>query len=53
MERVWAVGVMKGSNSVCFGFDEGVAVVKIGGCQGLGARVLPAVVPLYAVVAAR
>eukprot|EP00775_Hariotina_reticulata_P003983 gene3983-4236_t len=30
MERVWAVGVMKGSNSVCFGFDEGVAVVKIG-----------------------
>jgi hypothetical protein len=30
MERIWAIGVMKGSNSVAFGFDEGVAVVKIG-----------------------
>eukprot|EP00879_Flechtneria_rotunda_P019952 GHRR01020972.1.p1 GENE.GHRR01020972.1~~GHRR01020972.1.p1 ORF type:complete len:816 (+),score=351.64 GHRR01020972.1:464-2911(+) len=30
MERVWAIGVLKGSNSVSFGFDEGVAVVKIG-----------------------
>jgi hypothetical protein len=33
MERIWAIGVMKGSNSVAFGFDEGVAVVKIGGCN--------------------
>jgi hypothetical protein len=24
---------MKGSNSVAFGFDEGVAVVKIGECS--------------------
>ncbi|WIA18293.1 hypothetical protein OEZ85_009758 [Tetradesmus obliquus] len=30
MERIWAIGAMKGSNSVAFGFDEGVAVVKIG-----------------------
>jgi coatomer subunit beta' len=30
MERVWSIGVMKGSNSVALGFDEGVAVVKIG-----------------------
>jgi hypothetical protein len=33
MERIWAIGVMKGSNSVAFGFDEGVAVVKIGECN--------------------
>jgi coatomer subunit beta' len=30
MERIWAIGVLKGSNSVAFGFDEGLAVVKIG-----------------------
>lgn len=30
MERVWAIGVMKGGNNVAFGFDEGVAVVKMG-----------------------
>lgn len=30
MERIWAIGVIKGSNSVAFGFDEGVTVVKIG-----------------------
>ena len=29
MERVWSIGVMKGSNSVALGFDEGVAVVKV------------------------
>lgn len=33
MERIWAIGVLKGSNSVAFGFDEGMAVVKIGGWQ--------------------
>lgn len=36
MERVWALGVLKGSNSVAIGFDEGVAVIKIGGCGGGG-----------------
>lgn len=30
MERIWAIGVLKGSNSVAFGFDEGLVVVKIG-----------------------
>lgn len=33
MERIWAIGVLKGSNSVAFGFDEGLAVVKIGAHQ--------------------
>jgi hypothetical protein len=30
MERIWAIGVLKGSNSVALGFDEGLVVVKIG-----------------------
>lgn len=30
MERIWAIAVLKGSNSVAFGFDEGLVVVKIG-----------------------
>ena len=30
MERIWAISVLKGSNSVAFGFDEGMVVVKIG-----------------------
>ncbi|KAI8462483.1 MAG: coatomer WD associated region-domain-containing protein [Monoraphidium minutum] len=30
MERVWALGTVKGSNNVAFGFDEGIALVKIG-----------------------
>eukprot|EP00878_Enallax_costatus_P025093 GHUV01026814.1.p1 GENE.GHUV01026814.1~~GHUV01026814.1.p1 ORF type:complete len:321 (+),score=98.35 GHUV01026814.1:95-1057(+) len=38
MERVWAVGVMKGSNNVAFGFDEGVSVVKIG--KGFGCLIV-------------
>jgi hypothetical protein len=39
MERVWALGVLKGSNSVAIGFDEGVAVIKIGGWGGGGGGV--------------
>lgn len=30
MERVWAVGAVKGSNSVAIGCDEGVVLVKVG-----------------------
>ena len=30
MERAWALGAVKGSNNVAFGFDEGVVLVKIG-----------------------
>jgi hypothetical protein len=32
MERVWTLGVQKGSNTVAMGFDEGVVAIKIGGC---------------------
>lgn len=30
MERVWAVGYIKGSNDVAFGYDEGIIAVKLG-----------------------
>ncbi|KAL4582727.1 hypothetical protein LXL04_007286 [Taraxacum kok-saghyz] len=30
LERVWAVGCMKGSRRVVFGYDEGTIMVKIG-----------------------
>ncbi|GBF95719.1 hypothetical protein Rsub_08701 [Raphidocelis subcapitata] len=30
MERVWALGTVKGSNMLALGFDEGVAALKIG-----------------------
>jgi coatomer subunit beta' len=30
MERVWAVGYVKGSNSVAVGYDEGCVMVKMG-----------------------
>ncbi|KAI7838750.1 hypothetical protein COHA_007543 [Chlorella ohadii] len=30
MERVWAVGYVKGSNSVAIGYDEGCVMVKMG-----------------------
>jgi len=30
MERVWALAVMKGNNTVAMGFDEGVVAIKIG-----------------------
>jgi hypothetical protein len=36
MERIWAIAVLKGSNSVAFGFDEGLVVVKIGATAVLG-----------------
>lgn len=29
MERVWAVGYMRGSNDVAFGYDEGTIVIKV------------------------
>ena len=31
---MWALGVMKGSNTVAMGFDEGVVAIKIGGLRG-------------------
>ncbi len=30
LERVWAIGVMKGSNAVSIGYDEGTVMFKIG-----------------------
>jgi len=30
MERVWAIGVLKGSNKLALGYDEGAIVIKIG-----------------------
>ncbi|KAI3425793.1 hypothetical protein D9Q98_007768 [Chlorella vulgaris] len=30
MERVWAVGYVKGSNSIAVGYDEGCVMVKLG-----------------------
>ncbi|KAJ3286524.1 Coatomer subunit beta', partial [Blyttiomyces sp. JEL0837] len=30
MERAWAVGYLKGSNDVAFGYDEGTIVIKLG-----------------------
>ena len=30
LERVWAIGVMKGSNAVSVGYDEGTVMFKIG-----------------------
>eukprot|EP00798_Chlamydomonas_sp_ICE-L_P021129 gene21129-28016_t len=30
MERVWAIGCCKGSNSIALGFDEGAVMLKIG-----------------------
>jgi coatomer subunit beta' len=30
MERVWAIGYIKGSNDVAFGYDEGIIAVKLG-----------------------
>ncbi len=30
MERVWAIGYMKGSNDVAFGYDEGTISIKLG-----------------------
>ena len=30
MERVWAVGYVRGSNNVAVGFDEGCVVIKMG-----------------------
>ncbi|ONH89506.1 hypothetical protein PRUPE_I003100 [Prunus persica] len=31
LERVWAIGQLKGSNKVAFGFDKGTIVVKMNG----------------------
>jgi len=30
MERLWSIGVSKGSNSVALGYDEGTIVIKLG-----------------------
>ncbi|CCG82449.1 putative COPI vesicle coat beta' subunit [Taphrina deformans PYCC 5710] len=30
LERAWCVGVLKGRNDVCMGFDEGCVVIKMG-----------------------
>ena len=30
LERAWCVGVFKGRNDVCMGFDEGCVVIKLG-----------------------
>lgn len=30
MERVWSVGVCKGSNSIAIGYDEGAVMIKVG-----------------------
>ncbi|KAK9847959.1 hypothetical protein WJX84_002296 [Apatococcus fuscideae] len=30
MERLWAIGYVRGSNSVALGFDEGTVMIKIG-----------------------
>lgn len=29
MERVWALGYIKGSNDVAFGYDEGTISIKV------------------------
>ena len=30
MERVWALGYLRGSNDVAFGYDEGTISIKVG-----------------------
>ena len=29
MERVWALGVCKGSNNIAVGYDEGAVMIKV------------------------
>lgn len=30
LERVWCIGVLKGSNTVAIGYDEGSVTIKLG-----------------------
>ena len=30
LDRVWCICTLKGSNNVCFGYDEGSVMVKVG-----------------------
>ena len=29
LDRVWCISAMRGSNNICFGYDEGSVVVKV------------------------
>ena len=31
LERVWTITMMKGSNNVALGYDEGSIIIKVGG----------------------
>jgi coatomer subunit beta' len=32
LERIWCAAVIKGSNEIAFGYDEGTVVIKVGVC---------------------